>query len=81
MLIMPLRREGYRDMERYRRTRNEQRKRYYDKTAGYQPRKWTAEEEVMVLAHIVTDTELSKRIQRSVRAIQVHRCKLKKQSV
>lgn len=53
-------------------------KRYYAKTALYKPRNWTSEECDMVLEHSMPDTELSKKIKRSVRAIQVMRSRLKK---
>lgn len=53
-------------------------KRYYKRTEKYKQRLWTKEEEKMVLAHEITDTELSAKIKRSVRSIQVHRSKLKK---
>ena len=41
---------------------------------------WTAEQDKMVLEHLITDTELSKIIQHSVKAIQVRRCRLKKKN-
>lgn len=75
---MPNRKSNYTDMDRYRRTRNEQRKRYYQKTAGKYPmRGWTDEEDLMVINHEIADTRLSELIQRSVSAIQSRRCKLK----
>ena len=64
-------------MEKFRKTRNAQRKRYYAKTAKYKGRPWTAEEDKAVLAHNVTDTELSSIIERSVQAIQIRRSFLK----
>lgn len=56
---MPNRKENYVDMEKFRETRNAQRKRYYAKTAKYKSRRWTIEEDKKVLAHTVSDTELS----------------------
>ena len=56
-------------------------KRYYDKHS-YSPngwRRWTPEEIRMCLDHSISDVELSKRIGKSVRAIQVKRHNLKKE--
>ena len=39
---------------------------------------WTKEEEEMVLAHTMTDKELSYILQRSIMAIQYKRCALRK---
>lgn len=66
------------DPEKFRRMRNEQRKKNYRKTAIYEPKNWTIREDEMVLAHDITDFELSKKIHHSVQAIQQRRCKLKK---
>lgn len=57
--------------------RNEERRKYYDKTS-YAPKhgeRWSDDEIKMVLRHEVSDTELSKMLGRSVRAIQIMRCK------
>lgn len=57
--------------------RNEERRKYYDKTS-YAPNhgeRWSDDEIKMVLRHEVSDTELSKMLGRSVRAIQIMRCK------
>ena len=75
---MPNRRKSYADMERYRTTTLAQKLRYYGKTAGYESRSWIAEEDCLVLEHSITDTELSHKIERSVAAIQIRRCRLKK---
>lgn len=76
---MPNRKDKYVDMILFKETRNAQRKRYYGKTNNkYPSRSWTEDEDELVLAHSMTDTELSKAIERSVQAIQVRRCKLKK---
>lgn len=74
---MPNRRKAYVDMEKYRKTRNAQRKRYYEKTRKYDRRSWTEAEDILVLRHCMTDTELSNMIKRSVCAIQNRRAKLK----
>lgn len=76
---MPNRRKRYKDMEKFRKTRNAQRKRYYDKTSIYPPSRWTAEQDEKVLEHSITDSELSKIIGHSVRAIQHRRSRLKRQ--
>lgn len=68
----------YKDKEKCRQIRNEQRARYYKKTAIYQGREWTAYEDKMVLEHSMPDMELSALLQRGVRAIQIRRCRLKK---
>ena len=61
-----------------RRIRNAGRQRNYAKTALYEPKEWTLEEDELVLAHSMSDRELSKRIKRSVQSIQIRRCRLKK---
>ena len=75
---MPNRKENYSDMEKFKKTRNAQRKKYYSKTAIYGHRQWTSEQDKMVLEHKITDTELSVIISHSVGAIQNRRCNLKK---
>lgn len=75
---MPNRKERYVDMKKYRKTRNAQRKRYYKKTANYEKRSWTEEENKRVLDHNISDTELSSEIKRSVQSIQIQRSRLKK---
>ena len=75
---MPNRKEHYKDMEKFLRTRNAQRNRYYAKTAIYEPNSWTSDQDKLVLEHNITDFELSALIGHSVRAIQIRRCKLKK---
>ena len=75
---MVLRSKQYKDLEKLRKTRNAQNKRYFSKTAIYKPRRWTEIEDVIVFEHKNTDMEISKQIERSVKAIQVRRVKLKK---
>lgn len=72
------RKNEYADMDKYRKACYNQRKRYYQKTQLYSKRAWTEEEENQVIEHLITDSELSVRIQRSVGAIQDRRCLLKK---
>ncbi len=76
---MPNRKKAYSDMEKFKRTRNVQRQRYYSKTAIYGYNQWTSEQDRMVLEHKITDTELSVIIGHSVNAIQNRRWRLKKQ--
>ena len=69
------------ESEKGRNLRNEQRTRYYAKTGIYERREWTLEEIELVLAHEIPDMELSKKIQRSVKAIQLKRCRSKKEDL
>lgn len=71
----------YKNKEKMRINRNKQRARNYDKAGTYPPRSWTIVETELVLEHPMTDRELSKQIERSVRAIQVCRARLKKDSM
>lgn len=77
---MSFRKELYKDMEKWRATNNKYMKKYYGRTAnasnGGNP--WTEEEIEIVLKHEKTDTELSKILKRSVRAIQICRSRNKK---
>lgn len=75
---MPNMKNGYTDIDKYKQTRNAQRKRYYKKTANYEKRSWTEEENKRVLDHNISDTELSSEIKRSVQSIQIQRSRLKK---
>lgn len=70
---MALRSKEYRDKEKLRKTRNAQRNRYYAKTSVYEPREWTVSEIEEILKREVSDSELSKRLHRSVRSIQMKR--------
>ncbi|MBQ2937904.1 MAG: hypothetical protein IJE05_03370 [Clostridia bacterium] len=75
---MANRKENYKDMEKWRKALNAQKKRYYSKTAIYKPSTWTLEHDRLILEHNATDAELSKIIKHSVNAIQKRRCRLKK---
>lgn len=75
---MALRASSYKDKDKLRKTRNAQNRRYFSKTAIYKPRRWTEIEDVIVIEHKNSDMEISKQIERSVKAIQVRRVKLKK---
>ena len=63
---MSYRKSKYKDLEKFRLTRNKGKHKYYSKTAKYKRRAWTELEDVIVLEHNKTDTEISKYIQRSV---------------
>ncbi len=74
------RRSDYKDIEKWRKTKKLQQKRYYDKHRKYDVNsreRYTEEEIEMILKHEISDVELSKCIGRSVKAIQIKRCKLK----
>ena len=75
---MPSSKKNYADQEKFRVYRNKQRQKNYAKTAKYPRKKWTDEEGKMVLAHNITDVELSAKLERSVQSIQNKRYKLKK---
>ena len=76
---MPNRKANYRDMQRYHITRRQQIARWRQRggSGQYPKRPWTDEEIKLVLAHKITDRELSRQIQRSVVAIQTKRFHLK----
>lgn len=74
---MANKKQNYKDMEKYRKALNRQKKRYYTKTAIYDPSSWTLEHDKMVLDHKISDTELSSKIHHSVNAIQKRRWRLK----
>jgi len=68
-------------MAKVREQKRRDRKRYYGKTANrYPKRAWTVEEKRLVLEHSIPDSELSAKIQRSVKSIQEERRRLKKES-
>ena len=74
------RKKSYKNKDLHRKTCNRQRKRYYEGRdfSEEKRRLWTEHEIEMILLHDLTDTELAKKIRRSVRAIQVKRAKIKK---
>ncbi len=64
--------------DEFRGIRNKQRKANYKKTRKNGViRDWTKQEDKAVLAHDIPDAELSKKIMRSVQAIQIRRSRLK----
>ena len=76
-----LRKSQYKDLEKWKVTASKQRKRYYGKTSNQKNsrKKWTQFEIEAVLEHSQSDFELSKKIGRSVRSIQIKRCRLNKE--
>ena len=75
---MPNRKHAYADQDKWRKTKEKQKRRYYGQTAFKPRRGWTQGEEELVLEHKMTDRELSERIGHSVGAIQIRRNLLKK---
>lgn len=71
----------YKDKEKARALRNEQRNRNYSKTMGYPPREWTSQEIDLILTSDKSDVELARMLKRSARAIQIKRSRLKKAEV
>ena len=71
----------YADKEKYRKYRNGYNSRYYARTqnAPNKRQRWTLHDMDMIIKREVSDTELSKLLGRSVRAIQMKRQKLKKE--
>ena len=70
---MSFSKSNYKDLDKFRLTRNKSKRKYFSKTAKYKRRTWTELEDVIVLEHKKTDTEISKYIQRSVCSIQIRR--------
>lgn len=80
---MSCRKEWYKDLSKYRNTRKQQKRRYRMRTGSclYQPKAWTESEDKLVMKHDISDVELSALLERSVQAIQIRRCRLKKLEV
>lgn len=74
---MSYRKSKYKDLDKFRKTRNKGKRKYYSKTAKYKRRAWTDLEDIIILEHKKTDTEISNYIQRSVCSIQTRRYRLK----
>lgn len=66
----------YKDQEKALVIRNKQRKKYYSKTQGNEPRIWTIEEMDMLFGQDISDTELAIKLKRSVESIQIKRCRI-----
>ncbi len=61
--------------------RNAQRKKYYNKHSVYRQNRyarWTKDQDSIVLDHKISDVQISKKIGKSVQAVQLRRCRLKK---
>lgn len=73
------RREDYKDVDKWRKTCNAQRARYYARTvdAINSKTRWQPWEDEMILKMEVPDKELSRQLGMSMKAIIVRRCKLK----
>lgn len=69
----------YKDKEHGRKYREEYKRKYRLRTGSYEyiPRRWSEEEIKAIVEHKVSDIELSKKLHRSVIAIQTKRCKVK----
>jgi len=72
-----LRKKNYKDIDKFRKTRNAQKRRYYGKTICG-PNMWTYEQDMLIMEHANTDTELSAIVGHSVKGIQARRHRLKK---
>lgn len=78
-----LRKENYKDLDKWRDTKNKQKKRYYKKTQNgcNSGKPWLKQELKLIMEHKKTDTELAIELGRSVAAIQRKRCKVKKENI
>jgi hypothetical protein len=74
------RKNKYKDMEKYNKTKREQLSRYRERTGSFQYEKriWTDHEDNLVMRHNIPDSELSIKIERSVSSISARRSRLKK---
>lgn len=74
------RKNEYKDMEKFKKTKREQQYRYKHRLGAgmYKPRKWEKWEDELVLKHENPDRELVEVLQRSIGAIVVRRVRLKK---
>ena len=70
-------RKSYKTESSYREAKVKEYYRYYASTALYKKRKWdNPDDDDLVLSHDIPDMELSKKIGRSVKAIQHRRSRL-----
>ena len=72
------RKDKYTDKNLWKRTVQEQKRRYYGKTAFMPKKSWNPEDELRVLEHKIPDSELSELIGHSVGSIQTKRSVLKR---
>lgn len=77
-----IRKDKYANIEKFRKTANAQKKRYYGKTtdAKNKGEPWSEHEVERIMMRDVTDMELSAEIGRSVKAIQVMRSRARKRN-
>lgn len=72
--------KAYKNIKKYIAHQNRCRKRNYKiGREGCQRHDWTPEEEQLLLCFSGTDRELAKKIGHSVQAIQIRRCRIKKE--
>ena len=74
---MSLRKNLYRDIEKYKKTKAAQAKRYYAQFENYPKLPFTPEQDTLILAHSIPDRLLSEKICQSIRRIQSRRNYLK----
>lgn len=73
------RKEGYKDLNKWKRYKCRQKKQNYAKgRVDCNRHKWTEEEDLLLFDCNLTDRQLSKILHHSVQAIQVRRCKIRK---
>lgn len=77
---MSYRKSDYKDLEKWRKTAREGRRKNYARGnfSEGKPHEWTVEEINLVLAHEMPDRELAAKLKTSVQAIQICRCRSKK---
>lgn len=75
-----LRKDKYKDMEKWKETSRKQKRKYYAKTSNRKnsKKKWTQYEVELIMEHKQSDSELSETLGRSVRSIQIKRCRINK---
>ena len=78
VILISFRKTEYKDLNKWRKSVTEYNRRYYAKTALYEPRKWTDEEVEMIMSREKSDRELSEILHRSMRGILSKRHKVKK---
>ena len=79
--ILSFRTCGYKDIDRWRKIRNEAKRRYAERTGSnlYEPKHYTEGEDKLILEHSIPDRFLANKLGRSVSAIQMRRCRLRKE--
>lgn len=80
VLIISFRKSAYKDLDKWRNSVTEYNRRYYSKTALYEPRRWTDEEIEMIMKKEKPDRELSEILHRSMKSIVKKRCMVKKKT-